>query len=133
MNKKYFLMSLSGLVLISIYIILILNYQEYPKQEIKQPFIVYVVVDFSNGTVLNKSYLLNTSESAFTITNNTYSIKYLYYESLGYFITEINNVSQNDTYFWLYYINNSLANVGSSSYYITQPYTTILWKISSKY
>ena len=34
----------------------------------------------------------------------------------GKFITSINGVSQNESNYWLFFVNNELASVGSSSY-----------------
>jgi hypothetical protein len=54
-----------------------------------------------------------------------------YYPSLGYFIEQINGITNADGTYWTLYINNAYSTIGASQYRIRKG-DTVEWKYENK-
>ena len=59
--------------------------------------------------------------------SNNFSFTTKEYPSIGYFISEINNIKGSVGHYWIYYVNDIMASVGVSEYML-QPGDIITWK-----
>ena len=59
------------------------------------------------------------AKSAFDALNNTHVVEYRGYAN-GYFVTSIDNVSQNETHSWGYFVNGQMPMVSADSYAVEE-------------
>jgi hypothetical protein len=82
----------------------------------------YTISVPKDSTVLEAMMLLDKD------TKQNFSFKSSTYSSMGQFVTEINSIKSTNEYFWVYYVNDTQANLGVSNYKIKSG-DTIQWKL----
>lgn len=76
--------------------------------------------------VLDKNYKVNVKDGASVLDvmknaqKDGFSFKGKDYEEMGYFVEEINGISNSPKGYWLYYVNEKQAEVGVSRYIIKE-------------
>ncbi|MCD6402976.1 MAG: DUF4430 domain-containing protein [Candidatus Aenigmarchaeota archaeon] len=65
--------------------------------------------------------------TVFDVLSSVYTIKYKDYGDMGIFLTSINNVSQNSSHSWIYFVNGKLADKAADKYILFRN-STIEWK-----
>ncbi len=78
----------------------------------------------------SKIIRVKNGTTVFEVLNETFDVDYKIYPGMGIFVTSINNVTQNSTHFWIYFVNEKPANVGADSFILTEN-SNITWKLLS--
>lgn len=65
-----------------------------------------------------KILTVDNQTTAFRAINQTHSIEYKKYAT-GYYITSIDNVAQNKTHSWLYFVNQEPPQVSVDNYHLS--------------
>lgn len=87
------------------------------------------------GTDVRSQLEVDIGKTAFEVMADNYDIGYAEFEGMGAYITSINGVSEDleNKMFWMFYVDGKEAEVGASSFRITQPtsiefrYETASW------
>lgn len=79
---------------------------------------VNLTVDY-NDSIDSQIIDVNNSSSAFHALNSTYDVQYQE-SSYGYFITSINEVSGNESNYWIYEVNEETPEVGAGQYTLSE-------------
>ncbi len=77
----------------------------------KSPSDVIIYVDFGGKITAN----IVNAKSAFDALNRTHAVEYRNYAN-GYFVTSVDNISENRTHSWGYFVNGQLPLMSSDSY-----------------
>lgn len=91
-----------------------LQYQNQPPETGEGQVQVSLALDKPNSTVSDQINI-DVNSTAFDAVNQTYPIKYTEYD-FGYFVTSIDGLAQNDTYSWLYSVNNESVTKAVNNY-----------------
>jgi hypothetical protein len=75
-------------------------------------------VDVQNGTTV------------FDVLNSIATVEYQEYAGTGKMITSIDNISQNSSYSWMYFVDDKLASVACDKYALTK-YSSFTFKYMS--
>ena len=94
--------------------------------------VVFVAIDKRGPAPVSLSFPVNQKKTAFDVLAAAenypcYNFEYKNYTGLGAFITSMCNVENNSSTYWMFYVNDQLANVGVSNY-IVQPNDVIEMK-----
>ena len=83
--------------------------------------------DFADATY-PVAYNGEDGKTAFELLKSRHQVKSKNPLGSGEFVVAIDGIKPSDGYFWAFYVNDSLSQVGASSY-ITKTGDKILWKI----
>lgn len=78
---------------------------------------VNLTVDYGDS-IDSRIVSVNNTSSAFHALNTTYPVEYQE-SSFGLYITGINGVSSNESYYWMYEVNGEAPEVGAGQYELT--------------
>lgn|GEM_PF-554798 len=70
------------------------------------------------GESIKENLIVENHTTAFQVLNKTHKVEYKEYP-LGYFITGIDGIRQNETHSWLYFVNDSVIMESSDKYYLS--------------
>ncbi len=108
--------------------IIVLNYISLEKRNDSKTILFHTLIVDSGNNVWTEKVKVTNGTSVFQILNQTFPINYKEYKGLGVFIISINNISQNRTHSWVYFVNGKLPKISADKYFL---YTnsTIKWKL----
>ena len=116
MKKRYLVSGLLIIILASLAIHLFL-YSSGEKQEGKIK--VEINIDFGTSEK-SETIRVQNGTTVFEVLNSTTNVEYKEYAGMGKIITSIDGVAMNDTYSWLYFVNDKLAMVSVDNYLLTE-------------
>lgn len=73
---------------------------------------------------------IKNGTTAFDVFNQTLNLNYSTHPVYGNFISGINEVEQNTTHYWQYYVDGELGQVGVDNYLITES-VTLEWRLET--
>jgi competence protein ComGC len=106
------------LLILSILVFSFLGYLQYNKNNLfikKESGYVELIIKVFNTTKVDKYSFRNITALELLELDNDVNVTY---SKFGAFIRCINNICSNDNYYWLYYVNGNLAQVGAGEYVV---------------
>lgn len=110
------------------------NKSEAKGEEKELIKVILKVPDFSYQVYAPKESTVYEMMKIADLQNNNFSFKGREFSGLGFFVEEINGLSQNkkEGKYWIYYINGKPASVGVSQYKLKEN-DIITWKYEKEY
>ncbi len=91
-----------------------IQYQSSAPETGEEGIQISLQLEKPNETV-SEQVNVPVNSTVFDAVNQTYSVEYTEYD-FGYFVTSIDGLAQNETYSWLYYVNNESATTAVNNY-----------------
>lgn len=115
MNLRYLL---AGILVLAAVIIAGSQLNQLTGYYVSKGDAINVLVNIRNGTN-NRTYSIEIygNQTALEALQKIAEIKYETYD-MGAFITSINGLEQTNDHYWLYFVNDKLANVSADRYYL---------------
>jgi len=110
-EKKYLLFGIVIIVILSLVVTM-----NIPTTTGKEEITVYLTVDYGSSTTREALKVLNQT-TVFDALNQTHNVQYKEY-SIGLFIISIDNVTQNSTHSWLYFVNGEPPMISADNYHL---------------
>lgn len=104
-----------GIIIIALLISLV--YLKLPEGSREGEISVLLNVNYPEKKT-EKILTVDNQTTAFGAINQTHSIEYKEYAT-GYYITSIDNVAQNKTHSWLYFVNQEPPQVSVDNYHLS--------------
>lgn len=78
----------------------------------------------------NKVIEISNTTSVFDALNKVAGVKYAEFGGMGKMITSIDNVTQNSSNYWIYFVNGNFAGVAADKYVLLAD-STVFFKYAS--
>ena len=109
----------SGLLLVTLASLLVSLLLTSTTEKSPEKIKVNITIDFGSSEK-NKIIEVQNETTAFEALNSTAKVEYKEYAGMGKIITSIDNVGQNTTNSWMYFVDDKLAPVSVDNYIITK-------------
>jgi hypothetical protein len=87
---------------------------------------VGIKIDFGTSEK-SETIVVQNGTTAFEALNSTVKVEYKEYAGMGKIITSIDGIASNNTYSWLYFVDDKLAMVSADKYLLTKD-SSIIFK-----